>query len=217
MVRKYPSTACFDTFTFADNVTDLPEAKKRWRPVADWLRRRGVLCVGAWQRQKRGAWHLHVVASKLVPILELRAFAMSRGWGSFINLRRVGCDRTVGSAEWFAEVEKAARYIARYVDRDAPAGSYGESLTCYVGRGARVGNVQFNWVGGLSGVYRAGLAMYWELNHHRPAIWKPEVVDYIMQLGLECVLGVPGYEDVWRHPRFWGNTLPPPARAEDPF
>jgi len=157
LVLRSPSPV-FATFTFKENVTDLAEAKRRWRPLADLLRRKGLKAVGAWQRQKRGAWHCHLALSGHFPIAVLRLFAVERGWGTFLNLRPITS----------ATLEKDARYIARYVTRDNEGADWGDCLTIYVGRGARVGTVRFNWAGGLAGVYRCGCMLYKDLHGEAP-------------------------------------------------
>lgn len=213
----------FGTFTFAENVTELSEAKKRWRPVRDYLARKGVVAVGSWERQKRGAWHVHVVISDRVEIEELRAFCMSRGWGSFINLRRVST-KPFGCEGWKQDVEKVSGYLCSYVAKNLGGAAWGESLSIYVGRDARRGNVKFCWGDGLSAVWRAGLAFYWDLHHRRPNFCKNPVTGefphslhrYIMCLGLEMVLGRPGSEAVANHQYFYGDQLAP-ALEGNPF
>lgn len=224
MLRRYPS-CYFATFTFAENVTDLAEAKKRWRPVADYFRRHNCMAIGVWQLQpRRGVWHCHVVINARMNILELRGFCMNRGWGSFINLRRVSMHGS-NSIEFGKDVDRTARYMVRYMVRDLPTGAAGSCLTIYVGRGARVGNVRFAWVGGLSAVWRAGVGMYWELYHRKPPLWNPKtkcvdgrMSDYLMRLGLEVCMGRHGFEGIESHPRFWrlGDTLGPPPEGQ-PF
>lgn len=222
IVRRHPG-AVFATFTFAENVTDLHEAKVRWRPVADWIRRHGVVAVGAWQRQKRGAWHLHLVCSRRMDIVRLRDFAMGRGWGSFINLRPVSV-HDPRSKQFGEDVDRTADYVSRYITRDMGGAAWGDSLTCYVGKSARVGSVKFAWAGGLSACWRAGCGLYQELYGHPPYLYQrdenfrsridPAMVDLVMQLGFEALLGDSRHADLARHPRFWGGTLPPPPEGQ---
>jgi hypothetical protein len=141
------------TLTFAENLTDKREAQKRFKPISDWLDRRGIEWNGVWQQQKRGAWHLHILINKYVAIGEFRAFAVKRGWGTFINLRGVG---QAGGNTDFPDPAKLISYLCRYLTRaytiDVPDRvrlSAGKSVT-------KRGNCNFRWVGGLGRVWRMG-------------------------------------------------------------
>jgi len=186
MIAAHGVDCVFATFTFAENLTDLQEAKRRWRSVCDWLRRRGVIGAGAWQTQKRGAWHLHILLSDHVAVQPLRQFAMSRGWGSFLNLEPVKISSDPSSQR--RRVKRIASYITRYLVRDLQACH--ERLTAYVGKGSRRGNVRFAWSGGLSAVWRAGMSMWWDINHRSPT-WRE--FDNVMLYGREAVVGKPGF------------------------
>jgi len=152
-VQRYLPHVWLLTLTFAENLTDKHEAQKRFKPISDWLDRRGIEWNGVWQQQKRGAWHLHILINKYVSIGEFRAFAVKRGWGTFINLRGVG---QAGGNTDFQDAAKLISYLCRYLTRsytiDVPARvrlSAGKSVT-------KRGNTNFKWVNGIGRVWRAG-------------------------------------------------------------
>jgi hypothetical protein len=61
--RDYPLDRIgFLTLTFADNITDRKEAWRRFRSLrTNVLRTRYVCCIAVSERQKRGAWHFHLI------------------------------------------------------------------------------------------------------------------------------------------------------------
>jgi len=215
-------SAYFWTLTFKENVTEMTEARRRFKSIADYLRRRGVFAVGAFQRQNRGAWHVHLVVTKYVDVNQLREFAMARGWGSFLNVRKVTVHDSGPAA--VKDIERVVHYISRYVSRDflnqcgpgSTLGYDGEKLTIYVGKGLQKGVVRFGWVGGLAAVYRAGCYLFNELYHSRPGFADHE---YVMRLGLEAVIGDPRLngQNVLRHFGY-RYSLPDVAMIEnEPF
>jgi hypothetical protein len=147
------------TLTTAENVRDKKDASKRFRRVLERIRRhfkkRGqkVEICGAWQRQRRGAWHPHFVCSRRLDVNWLRAVAVESGFGVQMRLdyikptngfRHVGAKYTVN-------------YIGRYVTRDFSdtADAKGARLTFYFNtvRGKCRG---WSFAGGLSKLHRLG-------------------------------------------------------------
>ena len=139
--------------TFHENITDKTEAQRRFKPVGDWLKRRAIEWNGVWQRQKRGAWHLHAFINKRIDIVEFRAFAVGRGWGQFINVEVVGQHN--GYRSHFT-IEGAIAYVCRYLTRDY-CGEIPARVRLSGGvASTKCGTTRFRWVGGLAKVWRLG-------------------------------------------------------------
>lgn len=159
------------TLTFKENITDKAEAAKRWRRLKARLVRKNpwMSGCGVWQRQGRGAWHLHLVLSDGVSVDWLREHAVACGWGTMMKLRWITAwFRSKGEAEWAmdrtsikgwrttSDVRKVIRYIVRYITRDErEEEDKGVRVTEYFG-GAHVATTAFRWVGGMSRVWRLG-------------------------------------------------------------
>ncbi len=160
--RKQGMHPVFATFTFHDNIRDKAEAAKRWRALKERIRRRwpDLKGVGVWQRQKRGAWHLHYVFNHYLAIVELRDKAVACGFGSFLNLRMVSTEKGSSTVIW--SVNRVANYIARYIVRDTgDEEDEGVRMVDYLG--ARVATIAFNWRNGFSYLYRTGRQAWSEL------------------------------------------------------
>lgn len=168
------------TFTFAENVCDREEAEVRYRRLKERLRRHTLTlnAVGVWQRQARGAWHLHLVMDRQVSIEWLRPAAVACGFGPFVNLKRIGADgfRQLSPA-------KVARYISRYVSRDLPDEDKGARLVAYVGN-ARRATVRFGWANGVSRLWRAGRGLFFDMFGHSPDF---ESYWFVVRLGWESL------------------------------
>lgn len=158
---KYPT---FVTFTFADNVVDKAEAARRWRRLKARLQRHyeGLRGVGMWQRQGRGAWHLHCVWDRRLDVVEVREWAKECGFGPQLNCRWIGDLPGMKQSKW--TVKKVADYLTRYLVRDAVAPENPESaewddsgvrLVDYCGD-CRVATTNFRWSQGMARLYRFG-------------------------------------------------------------
>jgi len=158
----------FATFTFKDNITDKGEAEMRWGRLRERLRRRAPTLkgIGVWQRQSRGAWHLHIVFDRQISIEWLRPAALECGFGSFINLRFVKemCGfRDMGGAL------RVSRYIARYITRNERGPEdKGVRLVCFVNRESRIASTRFGWAQGVSQLWRYGRAEFFQIFGHAP-------------------------------------------------
>lgn len=155
---KHPT---FDTFTFAENVTEKAEAMRRWRRLKARLKRRysGLRGVGVWQRQGRGAWHLHYVFDRRLDVVQVREWALACGFGSQLNMRSVG-DIPGYRQGW--SPERVARYLCRYVTRDIDATDKSVRVSDYCGD-SRKATVAFRWAGGIGQLYRLGRAWWSEI------------------------------------------------------
>jgi hypothetical protein len=171
-LEKYAGRCVLLTLTFKENVTDKAEAERRFKPVKDWLVARKFFGLGVWQRQKRGAWHLHLIASDNVfahvPINLLRDFAVGRGWGSFLNVQFI--KRTEHGENLVSYYHGKTRktcwrnvifYLSRYLSRDVENVQDGRvRLVCWVGQAVvKIGNVKFSWVNGAGRAWRLGCAI----------------------------------------------------------
>jgi len=162
-------TPTFATLTFADNITDKAEAEIRWGRLRERLRRRcpNLRGVGVWQRQSRGAWHLHLVLDRYIDINWLRPAAQSCGFGSFINLRFV---KKFDGFRDMGGPMKVAKYIARYVTRDERGPEdKGVRVVCFISRDARVASTRFGWAAGISQLWRYGRAEFYNIFGHAPS------------------------------------------------
>lgn len=149
----------FMTLTFKENVTDKAEARVRWRAFRERLKRKfpTVRAVGCWQRQRRGAWHLHLVCSCVLGVHAVRSMALATGWGTFVDLKLIqGISEARGyrSGVSTATAVGVANYITRYITRDLDTAEQGEHLTVYVE--AKVGTQAFQWVRGMARLVRLG-------------------------------------------------------------
>lgn len=151
-LRHHLPNVWFLTFTFQENVVDKAEAMRRWKPVADWLDRHGVVWCEVWQQQKRGAWHVHILVDRYCDVNLLRPFCVARGWGNQSpQADRVGS----GSYRW-QNPEKLVKYLCRYLSRamceHVPARvrlTGGKSIT-------KCGTTKFHWNTSLSRLWREG-------------------------------------------------------------
>jgi hypothetical protein len=172
------------TLTFAENITERADREIRWRRLKARMLRRwpGLEGVGAWQRQKRGAWHAHVVVNQFLPVAELRAMCLACGFGSFCNLvpvEEMPGYRGVPGGTREQQVYRCAKYITRYLVRDVGQES-GERTAIYFGEGARSCTVRFSWANGKARLWRMGAKEFFEVFGESPS-WNNR--ELVMQLG----------------------------------
>jgi len=175
----------FGTFTFQDNVEDKGEAEIRFSRLRERLRRAKptLRFVGVWQRQERGAWHVHLVIDRQLDITWLRPIAIECGFGSFINLRRI--KPTPGFRD-MGGGRKVAQYISRYVTRDERRPEdKGVRLVCWMG-GAKVCNQRFAWANGLQALWRRGRGLFYEMFEYIP---EPAEWWIVVRMGWELMTG----------------------------
>jgi hypothetical protein len=109
---RYAPAVYFWSLTFAENLEDEVEAKRRFRCVCDLVRRRGGQYYGVWEKQKRGAWHLHLLVNVYFEWHWFQSWLMARGWGSQLYVKEVyGLPSAVGRARWVP----LARYMSKYL------------------------------------------------------------------------------------------------------
>jgi hypothetical protein len=76
------------TLTFRENVSDLGEAWKAWQALRPEMLKLWpeMLGAGVWERQDRGAWHLHLAINRRLEADALRALVSPFGFGR-VHLR----------------------------------------------------------------------------------------------------------------------------------
>ncbi|MGA3285208.1 MAG: hypothetical protein ABSD57_12230 [Verrucomicrobiota bacterium] len=109
---RYEPDVFFWNLTFAENLVSVTEAKKRFRCVCDLVRRKKGEYYGVWERQKRGAWHLHLLVNVYFEWHWFQKWLMARGWGEQLYVERVRpLPDAVGRARWLPP----ARYLSKYL------------------------------------------------------------------------------------------------------
>jgi len=68
--RQWGEDNCAElTLTFAENITEKEEASRRFNSLRSALFALGILSfIGCWERQMRGAWHLHLLVALAHPV-----------------------------------------------------------------------------------------------------------------------------------------------------
>lgn len=158
------------------------EAVKRFKPLADRWRREGAEWLLFWERQKRGAWHVHVLCSKREDVTFLRPWMIERGWGPQMRV------------EWFRMMSTNGkhyvnlgllRYLLKYVtkcvedDEGARLKPFGGCMS------ARTGTTRFAWMpeeNPSAYLYYWGRQLFFELEGRCPN-WRE--TGYVIRLGAE--------------------------------
>lgn len=176
----------FATLSFHENITSKAEAERRWANLRARLRRQcpDLRGVGVWQRQERGAWHLHMVFDREISVDWLRLSAVSCGFGPQMKLRWIQ-----GARPGFRDMGGAvrtARYITRYITRDERGEEdKGVRVVCFVKpKESRSANTHFGWASGMSQVYRIGRGEYLNIFGELP---RRENYDLVCRLGWELI------------------------------
>lgn len=176
------------TFTFKENVTDKAEAYRRWKPIADLLKRHKVEWLGVWQQQRRGAWHHHVLINRYMDINRLRPFAVARGWGTFINLEKIG-----DGGYRFVDTKRVVGYLTRYLSRDMCGHVPFRVRLVSAKRGLMAGSVRFSWVEGMAKAWRVGCDLWAAVNGRIPRTDRDRTSAFDMGLS---VLGYLEFEPI---------------------
>jgi hypothetical protein len=205
-------TRCtFCTLTFKENLTVKRDAQERWLPLKERLRRRypALMAVGVWQRQKRGAWHLHLVCSDRISIEWLRPAALDCGFGSFTNIKYVDRNSNRMNLHDFSKAQvvaagDVARYITRYLTRERDPRDKGVRLVEYLGK-CRISTQRFSWAGGMSFLWRKGCAAWKEFWGVAPSFdgWENVIQmgwDSLTRLQREQLLETSKKIYEWQHP-----------------
>lgn len=182
----------FDTFTFAENLTNLDECQRCLRNLEARVERNwpDIRFVGVWQQQARGAWHVHVVFSRFLDVNVLRPMALECGFGPQLNCRMVA-----HNTSWSAT--RVASYLTRYLTRDTENVPKGARVVRYHGD-ARKATVRFSWSNGLAFLWRRGREIwkevYGEGYEDRPRF---RDIDMVLRLGMEDLNEDERYKLLW--------------------
>ena len=189
LCRKNP-LAISGSATFAENVSDIKEAHRRWRNLLERIRRRlpHISVCGVWERQERGSWHVHYVASSFIDVNWLRPVAIECGFGPQMRLQPVVAVKGFRGLKGtnLSSVDTAVRYCCKYLTKQVEEYAAGERLVFYHGR-SRAASTRFKWVGGMSKLFRIGRQAYSEvfgtLTHKRLSY----VMPLVMRMGWELL------------------------------
>lgn len=154
-LARYLPSVWLITFTFRENITDKSEAMRRFKPIADYLKRQKADWCGVWQQQRRGAWHLHMLVNRWQDVNVLREFAVARGWGQFINAEKVG-----DGGYRFMDSKRVVSYLTRYLSRDMCEHVPMRVRLAAGTKPTAVGTVKFSWVHGVARAWRYGCELF---------------------------------------------------------
>lgn len=129
--------------TFGENVTKKDYASRCWDKLSKRLVRQypSIRLVGIWARQRRGAWHIHAVCDRRLPVRWLRMNAVGCGFGVQCYLQELD-----GKTE---TPQKISRYIAGYcTDKNGldPVIDKGVRRMIFVGSNVRALNMRYRSV-----------------------------------------------------------------------
>lgn len=139
----------FWTNTFAEDVTKA-EAERRFKPLRDWLDRRGFKGLFFWERTKAGRWHLHWVVDHYIDVRFMRPWLMARGWGQQMKARRVEASparydgRTWRTDE--GSIIAVVTYLVKYCTKSLVDAEGTRKKVFTASQGAKLGTVAFAWV-----------------------------------------------------------------------
>lgn len=152
LVTLLASGQCYYwTLTTARNVTSKAEAEVIAKPLWDRIRHRGGRRLHFWERQERGAWHVHFITDIYLDVNELRPWLIERGWGPQMWADRVRPSNAryqpgVGWATDNSRYIRLIRYLQKYVTKSI-TDDQGKRVKPFGGsRSAKMGNCQFKWV-----------------------------------------------------------------------
>lgn len=169
----------FLTLTFADHVTDLGEAQKRFRSLnTNVLSKRYCRAIGVWERQRSGRIHFHLVVVCRQNIREGFDFDQaSRGIYRSANLalrqewafwRKTAPSYRFGRTELLpvkSTAEGIARYVGKYVSKHVnvrKSEDKGARVVRFMGYkpGQRTASPRFSWAAGNGFLWRQKLKAY---------------------------------------------------------
>ncbi len=185
------SVVFYWTFTFAENEEDKEVAEARLKPLRDLIKRRGGEELHFWERQERGAWHVHLVTNVYLDVTWLRPWMVARGWGPIMRVERVRGDRSETLHAHASDRgvhgrsrEGLIRYLLKYLTKSLGEGhswekNFGGSAS------AKAGTTTFKWVPWIragSMLYAAGAILFFQLEGRAPTFHD---IGYCIRLGYE--------------------------------
>jgi hypothetical protein len=188
LLKRYGRNCTWVTLGFAENYTELEKPQKclkllrqrilRWKPASR--------AVGVWQRQKRGAWHVHLVLSHRVARKVFVPVAEACGFGH-AGVDFKGIDLRYGA-------DGVASYMTRYLGHGDggkwPAEPDNSLVTGW--GGGMVAKGRFVILGGLAEIYWRGRYLFGErdASEMKQLDWMYFVRasrDDIMRIGWTCL------------------------------
>jgi hypothetical protein len=154
------------------------QAEEHFKPFEDWMKRRGILHLAFWEKQKRGAWHPHVLVNKFCNVNVVREFMVERGWGQIMMFKRVvleGSHNPRGRGDTVAPAP-LARYLIKYLTKahtcEPRKKFFTGTASCKAGKLTHEGAVAFLWNPYVetpySFLYHKGLSLFWQLYERLP-------------------------------------------------
>jgi len=169
----------FLTLTFADHVTELAEAQKRFRSLnTNIISKRYRRAIGVWERQRSGRIHFHLVVVCHQNIREGFDFGQAeRGIYRSANLalrqewafwRKTAPAYRFGRTELLpvkSTADGIARYVGKYVSKHVSARKSedkGARVVRFIGykSGQRTASARFSWAEGNGFLWRQKLKAY---------------------------------------------------------
>lgn len=189
IVQNCPEGRCVTFFTFTmRDVCSKGEAEHRLEPFKDLVRRRGGNLAGVWERQVRGAWHVHGFVDLYFDVRELRPWMVERGWGQQMFLKRLDVKAHFNGQTWIVDVSSvkwALRYILKYVTKSFADDEGNRMRPFFCTARVKAATVRFSWrkeVNPSSYLHYWGRALFLTLYGRQP---KFHELDHVMRLGLE--------------------------------
>lgn len=191
----------FWTITTADNCTCKAEVERRVKPLWDLIKRRGGERLGVWERQQRGAWHLHFLTDKYLDVNWLRPWLVKRGWGPQMRVKKAQARSRWNGQAWEVDLESVkgvAVYLSKYVTKGIED-DYGNKVKPFsVASSARASTVRFSWdkyTNPRAYLYHWGRSIYFEVFNELPTFKEGAL---LIRLGYEDSGW--GFTDPWLIP-----------------
>lgn len=175
----------FFTVTFVENVIDKKDAVHAWNILRTQITKKYKLfryiCI--WERQKRGAWHCHVICNcpSVGALYKFIDYVKEAIWKSNTQLGFTSAIWTHGNAV------SCGNYMYKYLNKETR--EKGIRYINYSRNFVRVCSSQFMFVGGLAGVWRGCCRV---LNDMFPDTFKFFYENARFDYLLSCVNGVSG-------------------------
>ena len=191
-LRSNPRKTYFYTFTEPGRKEGEPfwtktQAEEKLKPFLDKLRREKASFLVFWERQKRGAWHPHILLNRRFEVNGLRAFMMARGWGSQMYLKHVTSGLESDGSGPRIGVTRLTRYLVKYLTKASTDDQVEPGKKFFGGsHTAKAGNVKFKWAPWFEPtamLFFFGARTYFELHGEPPGFHS---MAYVIRLGVEA-------------------------------
>lgn len=196
-LRENPRRTYFYTFTEpgrkeGEQFRTKTQAEAALKPFLDVLRncKRKDSSIGwlvFWERQKRGAWHPHILLNRRFSIDWLRPFMMERGWGEQMFLKYVQQGLESDGRGPSIGPERLVRYLIKYLTKATTDDAIEPRKKFFGGsHGAKAGTVNFKWAPWFeptSMLWFYGRQLYFEMHGEHPSF---DAMAYVIRLGVEA-------------------------------